>query len=173
MYPPPMCALANLVADQIPALVIDGHTLIQSVAIIEYLEETRPTPALYPKDPYQRALVRQVIESISCDIQPVQNLRVLKYVGARRSAYLSVSNTENIVRRGEEGRMGQALDNKRVCGCVLSPSPALLRPVTLFSLLYLGVEKLLKTTAGKYSVGDEVTAADALLVPQVYNAGTL
>jgi maleylacetoacetate isomerase len=64
----------------IPALVIDGHTLCESVAICEYLEETRPTPALLPKEPTKRAKVRQVVETIAGDIQPIQNMRVLNKV---------------------------------------------------------------------------------------------
>lgn len=64
----------------IPALVIDGYTLAESVAICEYLEETRPQPPLLPKDAYQRAKVRQIVELIAGDIQPLQNLRVINKV---------------------------------------------------------------------------------------------
>src|SRR5690349_6825581 len=46
----------------VPALWIDGHTLAESVAILAYLEETRPSPALYPREPWARARVRQVVE---------------------------------------------------------------------------------------------------------------
>ncbi|MFT3772462.1 MAG: maleylacetoacetate isomerase [Minicystis sp.] len=60
----------------VPALWIDGHTIAESVAILEYLEETRPTPALYPKDPWARARVRQVVELVNSGIQPLQNLIV-------------------------------------------------------------------------------------------------
>lgn len=55
--------------------------MAQSNAIMEYLEETRPEKPLLPKDPYQRSLVRQIISSITCDIQPLQNLSVLKKIG--------------------------------------------------------------------------------------------
>lgn len=61
----------------VPALHIDGRTLAESVAILEYLEETRPDPALYPRDPWQRARVRQVIELVNAGIQPLQNLVTL------------------------------------------------------------------------------------------------
>lgn len=61
----------------VPALVIDGRVLAESVAILEYLEETRPEPALYPRDPWQRARVRQVIELVNSGIQPLQNLITL------------------------------------------------------------------------------------------------
>ncbi|KAJ2078364.1 Glutathione S-transferase zeta-1 [Coemansia sp. RSA 988] len=62
----------------VPLLVIDGYELSQSVAILEYLEETRPDVPLLPKDPAQRAHVRAIVGAICCDIQPLQNLRVLK-----------------------------------------------------------------------------------------------
>jgi len=64
----------------VPTLVVDGHTIAQSTAIIEYLDETRPTPPLLPRDDAaKRALARQLALTIGCDIQPVQNLRVLLY----------------------------------------------------------------------------------------------
>jgi maleylacetoacetate isomerase len=60
----------------VPALWIDGHSLAESVAILEYLEETRPTSPLYPKDRWARARVRQVVELVNSGIQPLQNLVV-------------------------------------------------------------------------------------------------
>ncbi len=65
----------------VPALVIDGHTLCQSRAIIEYLDETRPDPPLLPADPFLRAKARQLADIISSDTQPIQNLHVLMKVG--------------------------------------------------------------------------------------------
>ena len=56
----------------------DGGTLTQSLAIIEWLDETRPTPPLLPQDAFQRARVRAFAYAIACDIHPVQNLRVLR-----------------------------------------------------------------------------------------------
>jgi maleylacetoacetate isomerase len=64
----------------VPALDSDGHLLTQSLAIIEWLEETKPAPALLPKDPFDRAHVRALALSIACDIHPLNNLRVLKYL---------------------------------------------------------------------------------------------
>ncbi|KAF0483842.1 maleylacetoacetate isomerase-like protein [Gigaspora margarita] len=64
----------------VPALKIDGIVLTQSVAIMEYLEETRPEKPLLPKDPHKRALVRSLVQAIAGDIQPVQNLRVLLHI---------------------------------------------------------------------------------------------
>uniref|UniRef100_A0ABI7ZPM4 maleylacetoacetate isomerase n=1 Tax=Felis catus TaxID=9685 RepID=A0ABI7ZPM4_FELCA len=66
---------------QVPALKIDGITIGQSLAIIEYLEETRPTPRLLPQDPKKRAHVRMISDLIAGGIQPLQNLSVLKQVG--------------------------------------------------------------------------------------------
>lgn len=62
---------------QVPLLVLDdGRTLAQSVAILEYLEETHPTPPLLPQDPYLRGKVRQIVEIVNSGIQPLQNLAV-------------------------------------------------------------------------------------------------
>jgi maleylacetoacetate isomerase len=60
----------------VPALWIDGRTLAESVAILEYLEETRRASPLYPKDPWARARVRQVVELVNAGVQPLQNLVV-------------------------------------------------------------------------------------------------
>ncbi|XP_006864831.1 PREDICTED: maleylacetoacetate isomerase isoform X1 [Chrysochloris asiatica] len=66
---------------QVPALKIDGITIGQSLAIIEYLEETRPSPRLLPQDPKKRASVRMISDLIAGGIQPLQNLSILKQVG--------------------------------------------------------------------------------------------
>ena len=66
----------------VPTLLIDGLELTQSIAIIEYLDETRPDVSpLLPKDAASRARVRQIVQIIASDTQPVQNLRVLQKVG--------------------------------------------------------------------------------------------
>ena len=64
----------------VPALDDGGHTLIQSLAIIEYLEETHPDPPLLPADPADRARVRALAGIVACDIHPIDNLRVLRYL---------------------------------------------------------------------------------------------
>ncbi|KAL6059469.1 Glutathione S-transferase zeta-1 [Balamuthia mandrillaris] len=116
---------------EVPSLLIDGLQLSQSVAILEYLEETRPEPRLLPQDPATRALVRQIVSIVCSDIQPVQNLRVLKYLGEERK----VEWAKHWIESGFEG-----------------------------------LERVLERSAGSYCVGDEVTLADAVLPPQVYNA---
>ena len=63
----------------LPAFVTDdGAVLTQSLAIIEYLDETSPEPSLLPADPVERAKVRAVAQAVACDIHPVQNLKVLQ-----------------------------------------------------------------------------------------------
>jgi maleylacetoacetate isomerase len=67
-------------SQELPVLQIDGHALSQSGAIIEYLEETRPEPALLPKSAADKAHVRRICDIIAAGIQSVQNLRILRYV---------------------------------------------------------------------------------------------
>ena len=68
-------------AKLVPALRLDGgDVLTQSLAIIDYLDETHPQPPLLPVDPLQRAKVRAVALTIACDIHPIDNLRVLQYL---------------------------------------------------------------------------------------------
>lgn len=65
----------------VPALETDrGDTLTQSLAILEYIEETYPQPHILPKNAVQRAYVRSISNQIACDIHPLNNLRVLKYL---------------------------------------------------------------------------------------------
>jgi maleylpyruvate isomerase len=69
---------------RVPALVTDGgDTLIQSLAIIEYLDETHPDPPLLPKDPIARAKVRALAQLIACDIHPLNNTSPLRYLKNR------------------------------------------------------------------------------------------
>ena len=75
-------AFAALSADHLlPLLELDdGTRMSQSMAIIEYLDETHPQPPLLPADPLGRARVRALAQSIACEIHPLNNLRVLKYL---------------------------------------------------------------------------------------------
>lgn len=65
----------------VPALVLDdGTVLTQSLAILEYLEETHPEPAILPRDAVGRARVRALSLIVSADVHPIQNLRVMGYL---------------------------------------------------------------------------------------------
>ncbi|MSP38428.1 MAG: maleylacetoacetate isomerase [Deltaproteobacteria bacterium] len=66
----------------VPTLDDNGKIMTQSLAIIEYLEETHPNPPLLPKDPADKALVRSMALVVACEVHPIQNLRVLNYVKA-------------------------------------------------------------------------------------------
>lgn len=66
----------------VPALEVGGQVLTQSLAIIEWLDETVPEPPLLPSDKDARARVRAFAQMIACDIHPLQNLRVLQYLRA-------------------------------------------------------------------------------------------
>ena len=64
----------------VPALVDDGAALLETMAICEYLEETHPQPPLLPRAPLDRARVRSLAQLVACDIHPLANLRVLRYL---------------------------------------------------------------------------------------------
>lgn len=70
----------------VPTLDIDGHHLTQSLAILEYLEETHPAPPLLPEDAGGRARVRALALMIACEIHPLGNLRVLEELRRRFGA---------------------------------------------------------------------------------------
>jgi len=70
-----------LPAQLVPSLITDdGERIGQSMAIIEYLDEVHPQPALMPADALGRARVRALAQAIACEIHPLNNLRVLKYL---------------------------------------------------------------------------------------------
>lgn len=64
----------------VPALAHEGEIITQSLAIIEYLDQVQPTPPLWPDGPRDRAQVNAMAQVIACDIHPLNNLRVLKYL---------------------------------------------------------------------------------------------
>ena len=89
-----LAAYADVSADGlVPTLEIDGRRLSQSLAIIEYLDELHPEPALLPADPFERAQVRALSQSIACEIHPINNLRVLKYLSTELQVSDEAKNT--------------------------------------------------------------------------------
>lgn len=64
----------------VPVLEDGGHAVTQSMAILEYLDETHPTPPIMPRDPLGRARVRALSQIVACDIHPINNLRILNYL---------------------------------------------------------------------------------------------
>jgi len=65
---------------RVPTLEVDGQRLTQSMAILEWIEETHPSPALLPRDAVERARVRSLAQLIVADIQPLQNVAVTRYL---------------------------------------------------------------------------------------------
>jgi maleylacetoacetate isomerase/maleylpyruvate isomerase len=131
----------------VPMLEIDGHRLSQSMAIIEYLDETRPEPPLLPEEPLARAQVRALAQSVACEIHPLNNLRVLKYLTGTLKVDEETKNTwyRHWVREGLESfeRQLQALEAQRASA---AQAPSV------------------------YCFGTSPTLADCLLVPQIFNA---
>jgi maleylpyruvate isomerase len=123
----------------IPVLDDDGHVLTQSLAIIEYLDETHPQPPLLPATPVERAYVRACALTIACEIHPLNNLRVLRYLVHELGASEEQKNAW--YRHWVEQGLG-ALEAK------------------------LAADR----RSGRYVLGDAVTLADVVLVPQIFNA---
>lgn len=87
----------------VPAMAIDGHLLTQSLAIIEYLDETRPALPLLPDDAAGRARVRAITQAIACEIHPVSNLMVLNKVEALAGPEARTAWNEDNIARGLKG----------------------------------------------------------------------
>lgn len=125
----------------VPALDDDGAILTQSLAILEYLEETRPGVPLLPPDALGRARVRALALAIACDAHPLTNLRVLKYL--KNTLGLSDEAKQEWYRHW----MAEGL-------------------AAVEALLAQGDS----AGAGLFCHGDSPTIADCCLVPQVFNA---
>ncbi|QBM28968.1 maleylacetoacetate isomerase [Hydrogenophaga pseudoflava] len=116
-------AYADIAADGlVPLLELDdGTRLSQSMAIIEYLDETHPEPALVPGDAIGRARVRALAQSIACEIHPINNLRVLKYLAGTLKVDEEAKNTwyRHWVRTGLEAferQLNQLPAGRYCCG---------------------------------------------------------
>lgn len=88
----------------VPCLVLDGEPFVESVAIIELLDELFPSPPLYPREPFDRARVRAIVEVVAADIQPLQNRHVLLHVSKDPEAQRTWSR--HFVARGLAGLEG-------------------------------------------------------------------
>lgn len=112
----------------------------QSLAIIQFIEEVYPENSILPEDPVLRAKSRAIAEFITSGIQPLQNL-------------------ETLVEYGEPVGLGKIGSDKRM-------------EVARYWLKkkFAALERLVKPTAGKYCVGDDLSIADICLVPQMHNA---
>ncbi|XP_045162606.1 maleylacetoacetate isomerase-like isoform X3 [Mercenaria mercenaria] len=120
--------------EQVPAFVIGETALTQSLAIIDYLEDMYPKPALTPQDPIKKAQARALAELISSGTQPLTN-----------------STVNKVLCKGNEAK------TQEWCQFWIDKG-------------FTAYEKMVQNTAGKYSVGDDITIADVCLVPQLYNA---
>ena len=123
----------------IPVLDDDGRVLTQSLAIIEYLDETHPEPPLLPSSPVDRAYVRGFALTIACEIHPLNNLRVLRYLVKE---------------------LGASEDSKN----------AWYRHWVEQGLAALEARVVAERRSGRHVLGDQVSLADVVLVPQVFNA---
>jgi maleylpyruvate isomerase len=123
----------------VPVLDDEGAVLTQSLAIIEYLEETRPKPPLLPRDARERAYVRSIALAIACDIHPLNNLRVLRYLVRT----LAVSEEQK---------------------------NAWYRHWIEHGLASLEARLIAEARSGRYTLGEMVTLADVVIVPQIFNA---
>lgn len=89
----------------------NGTVVTQSTAILELVEELYKDIPLLPSDPFERARVRSIMNIISCDIQPVQNLRVLNYVGETKAEW-----AKHFITLGFEGVIGSDVALEGVVG---------------------------------------------------------
>ncbi|MBD9391552.1 maleylacetoacetate isomerase [Acidovorax sp. ACV01] len=139
---------ASRVGDALVPLMVtdDGAALSQSMAIIEYLEETHPAPALLPPTPLARARVRALAQMVACEIHPLNNPRVLKYLVRELKVEEDAKNAwyRHWVRNGLEAFERQlALLAQARAAQGLAPSVL--------------------------CWGDTPTLADCCLVPQIFN----
>jgi maleylpyruvate isomerase len=138
----------------VPSLEDEGAmgttaTITQSMAIIEYLEETHPQVALLPAAPLERARVRALAQTIACDIHPLNNLRVLRYLVGTIKIDEEAKGAwyRHWIAEGFAALEAQ-LTRDPAAGAPAAGAPA----------------------PGRFCHGDTPTIADCFLVPQVYNA---
>ncbi len=84
--------LAKNPDETVPSMEINGHTYGESLALLEWVEQTYPNPSILPKDPLEKLKVRQLAYIIAMGTQPIQNLKVLKYISDSRSEQIKFAN---------------------------------------------------------------------------------
>lgn len=122
---------------RIPALVDESRVLTQSLAIIEYLEETHPEPPLLPRNVYDRAYIRSLAQIIACDVHPLNNLRVLQYL--KDTLHQDEETCEGWIRHwiGEGfAAFEEHLNNHRPVGCFCLGDTPTLADVCLVPQVY-------------------------------------
>ena len=141
--------------------------LKQSVAILEYLEEAYPnTKPLLPKDPIQRAQVREVVEIINSFIQPLQNKLIVETVAEMDA------KTAALLPKVFHAHAGGTLTSPNDDG---SRTNELVWPQRFIHKGFIAIERILTDPShgqpqGKYCFGDSITLADCALIPQVMGA---
>ena len=125
----------------VPLLDTNQHLVTQSLAIIEYLEERFPMPSILPNEPFVRAHVRSLAMLIACDMHPLNNVRVLKYLREQ----FAIDETQINLWYHHWLQLGfDAFEHK-------------LQSATMSS-------------NNNFCYGNSITLADICLIPQVYNA---
>jgi maleylpyruvate isomerase len=126
----------------VPTLLDGEHVLNQSMAMIEYLDETQTGPKLLPGEALQRWRIRSLAQLVACEIHPINNLRILKYLKSPLN-----HNQEEI----DTWYRHWCIEGLAAYERELHAGP-------------------ISFSNGRYSVGDEVSLADVCLVPQIFNA---
>ena len=133
----------------VPTLVHGNRVLTQSLAILEYLDEVFPTPPLLPRAPEPRARARAIAGLVACDIHPLNNLRVLRFLEQELGQGPEARGRwyRHWIREGFgafEAMLGETMPGEKMLGA--------------------------DAGAGAYCLGQDLTIADVCLIPQVYNA---
>jgi maleylpyruvate isomerase len=125
----------------VPLLLVDGQAFHQSLAIIEYLDESYPSPALLPSQPVARAGARALAQSIACDTHPLNNLRVLTYL----ESTLGADSIAKMAWYHHWTRLGlQTVEHQ--------------------------LQRFAKQHSGAFAFGHTPGLVECVLVPQIFNA---
>ena len=149
---------------RVPVLVTpNGDILTQSLAIIEYLDETHPEPPLLPKEPIARAKVRALAELISCDIHPLNNTSPLRYLKRDMGQEQSAIDTwyHHWVITGFEALEAMIGEGPYLCGKEVTLADTCLVPqVANARRLKVPLDKFPKIVAADAAAGPKLTAFD-------------